>query len=223
VSRVWVCDIDDTLYLEGDYVQSGFRAVAEWAEYELGVGGMYDVAWELFLTGTRNTTLTDAFIRLGAPLSPAKASKAIRVYRDHAPDIQLCPDASDFLSRVLDTARIAIVTDGPAASQRAKIDALGLASVADPIIVTSEQGADWHKPSPRSFLHIQRQLTASPEWCTYVADNPNKDFEGPKGLGWHTVRVMRAAGLHASVPNRPGEIDLTVTSLRELIDRMTFA
>ena len=47
------------------------------------------------------------------------------------------------------------------------------------------------------------------------ADNPNKDFAGPKSLGWATVRIRRPESLHAAVPN--GDlVDLEIASLDEL-------
>jgi putative hydrolase of the HAD superfamily len=223
VTRVAVFDVDDTLYLERDYVRSGFFAVAAWAEESLGLSGLFDVAWGLFLTGTRNTTLTDAFTLLGRPTSGAEAATAVAVYREHEPDIRMCPDAADLLDRIGATTQIAIITDGPATSQRAKINALGLASRAELIVVTAEHGADWGKPSTHAFRHVQQQLAAAPDACIYVADNPSKDFAGPKALGWNTVRIVREEGLHSSAPSRPGEIDLTVTSLWELEDQLAFA
>ena len=51
MTRVAVFDVDDTLYLERDYVRSGFHAVATWAEETLDVTGVFDTAWGLFLAG----------------------------------------------------------------------------------------------------------------------------------------------------------------------------
>lgn len=223
MTRVAVFDVDDTLYLERDYVRSGFHAVATWAEESLGLLGLFDTAWGLFLTGTRSSTLTDAFTRLDRPLSLAETATAVDVYREHAPDIQMCPDAADLLDRISAATRVGIITDGPAASQRRKIDALGLAARADLIVVTAERGTDWGKPSTNAFRHVQEQLAAAPNACTYIADNPTKDFAGPKALGWKTVRIVREAGLHCSAPSRPGEIDHTVTSLLELEEWLAFA
>lgn len=223
MSRVVVFDVDDTLYLERDYVRSGFFAVATWAEETLDLPGVFDTAWGLFIAGARNTTLTDAFTRLGRPLSITETSAAVGMYRDHVPEIRMCPDAADLLDRIAATAQFAIITDGPAQSQRSKIKALGLASRADLIVVTAEHGPDWGKPSARAFRHVQQQLAAAPDACIYVADNPSKDFAGPKALGWKTVRIVREAGLHSCAPSRPGEIDLTVTSLLELEEWLAFA
>ena len=48
-----------------------------------------------------------------------------------------------------------------------------------------------------------------------MADNPAKDFAGPRSLGWHTVRLRRADGLHAAAPSGP-DVDREIVTLDEL-------
>lgn len=212
---VVVFDLDDTLYLERDYVRSGFGAVGAWAERELSISGVPDAAWELFTAGVRRTTLTDAFASLGRPLSCGDEAAAIRVYREHSPQIRLCNDAAMLLEHLAPVAHTAIVTDGPAVSQRAKVTALGLYAIIDPIVITAERGDAWHKPSPRAFEHVQAKFGASGQHYTYVADNPAKDFDGPRALAWRTIRIRRKHGLHADIDSPPGSVDLTIQSLAE--------
>ena len=59
-------------------------------------------------------------------------------------------------------------------SQRAKIVALGLDLRAACIVVTSERGPEWHKPSTLAFAHVQSELGVRASDCIYVADNPRK-------------------------------------------------
>jgi len=217
VSRVWVFDVDDTLYLERDYVQSGLRAVAAWAEREFGVGGVYEAAWGRFLAGSRSTTLTDVFAAAGRPLDVDETAAAVSAYREHQPDIRLCKDAEVLLEALVSSAPVGIITDGPASSQRAKLRALGLESMANLIVVTDEHGPGWHKPRLRAFQHIQTSFCVDPSHCVYVADNPAKDFTGPKSLGWATVRIARPLGLHADALAEQTEVDVTVTTLTALI------
>ena len=44
-------DVDDTLYLERDYVRSGFRAVAERVRRDHGLEGFFEGAWDAFSSG----------------------------------------------------------------------------------------------------------------------------------------------------------------------------
>ena len=55
-----VFDVDDTLYLERDYVASGLKAVDHEIESTLGVRGFYQQAWPLFADGLRGTVIDQA-------------------------------------------------------------------------------------------------------------------------------------------------------------------
>ena len=57
--------MDDTLYLERDYVWSGFRSVGEWARRRLGIPDLADVAWDAFVNGARGTIFNLALQRSG--------------------------------------------------------------------------------------------------------------------------------------------------------------
>jgi hypothetical protein len=62
---VIVLDIDDTLYLERDYIRSGLSAVSEWATDELGLSGLFDHAWSEFERGHRGDLFDRALRSLG--------------------------------------------------------------------------------------------------------------------------------------------------------------
>lgn len=187
-----VLDIDDTLYLERDYARSGFYAVDEYLS-RLGVNGFGDAAWQAFLDGVRGRIFDVALEAVGAQFP---VGDLVAVYRQHRPDIQLLPDARDFLNAAVGRVDLAVVTDGPVASQRAKIEALGLSEWIGELVVTSERGSDWPKPSTRSFAYLQDLFGVRSEDCVYYGDNPAKDFLGPVALGWDAVRVRRPGGLH---------------------------
>lgn len=48
-----VFDLDDTLYLERDFVMSGFQAVERWAEQRLGIQNFAESCRQLFERGER--------------------------------------------------------------------------------------------------------------------------------------------------------------------------
>lgn len=216
MKSIWVFDVDDTLYLERDYVRSGFNAVDAWARKTMSLEGVGDHAWQLFLGGARKTTLSDAFADLGRKLTDDETSTAIAVYRDHSPAINLCIDARAALELLSQNCRIAVITDGPPVSQRAKAAALGLEAFAHPIIFTGEHSTDWQKPGVAAFAYVESVLGATAECCVYVADNPLKDFTAPSRRGWRTVRITRPGGLHAALSSVPGEVNRVVTTLTDL-------
>ena len=194
--RCVVFDIDDTLYLEQDYVRSGFLATDAWIRSTTGVTGFGDVAWALFERGIRGKIFDEALRELGLKEANDTVRSLVRVYRKHEPQISLLPDALECLLALKDGFHLSVITDGPIESQRNKARALKLQSWCGPVILTSELGSDKGKPHPAAFELIEAQTGCRGPQCIYVADNPAKDFKAPAALGWHTLRVRRKGGLH---------------------------
>lgn len=188
-----VFDIDDTLYLERDYVRSGFDAVGRWAAEWTQIKDFGERCWRKFAAGNRRSIFDEVLGDDGRQSSPELVSALIELYRTHTPSIALAPDASEALSAISSTASIAVISDGPVASQSRKAEALGLRSFAAPIVLTEIFGAQCRKPDPWAFELVRQCLPA--QVYAYIADNPLKDFAAPKQLGWITVRVRRPAGL----------------------------
>ena len=178
-------DIDDTLYLERDYVRSGFAAVGR----AIGNREFGDVCFGYFLEGVRGNTFDLAREKLG--LSNA-VSELVDLYRKHWPDIAMCEDARSFVETC--SLRMGVISDGPLASQRAKMQALGILPWIDLPLFTTEIRAP--KPSEVPFRLAAMALDTPFEQCVYIADNPHKDFAGAHRLGMHTIRVRRPDSLH---------------------------
>jgi len=210
-----VLDIDDTLYLERDYVRSGFEAVGRWAHRELGVDDFADRAWAAFERGSRNTIFDEVLTACGAPTDDATITELVARYRTHPPSIVLAADAEAGLDRWHRVAALAAITDGPLSSQQAKARALGLDRWTSTVVFTASLGPGKGKPDPAAFELVQDELGIDGKSCVYVADNPAKDFVGPKGLGWRTVRVRRRLSLHADVESGT-DVDHEITTLEQL-------
>ena len=194
--RCVVFDLDDTLYLERDYVRSGFAAVAAWARSELGVPGLLEAAWAAFERGTRHTVFNEVLLDAGVEPTKARIDALVAQYRRHVPSIDLLPDARACLETLSGRVTMAAISDGPIESQQAKVGALGLTRWLDPIVLTAELGPGIQKPHPRAYELVQARAGCLPQECAYVGDNPTKDFAAPASLGWRTVRVRRLMGLH---------------------------
>jgi putative hydrolase of the HAD superfamily len=215
---VVVFDLDDTLYLERDFVRSGFAAVDAWLAAHHGLCGFEAHAWALFLAGRRGDVFDQALPMLGLGPRPALIRRLVDVYREHRPAIRLEPAAPDLLAALRGRCRLALLTDGYHDTQRRKVAALGLEHWCDPVVCTDQWGRAHWKPSPRGFLHIQRAFETAPECCIYVGDNPAKDFRAPKALGWRTLRVRHPLGEHARADaiSPLDQADRTVTGLAEV-------
>lgn len=193
--QVLVFDLDDTLYLERDFARSGFKAVDAWLSDHAGVKRFAAHCEAAFVAGHRGRVFDEALAAMGVAVDPALVSKLVAIYRSHAPTIALAADARAYLERPR-TSRRAIITDGPVATQRAKVQALGLESLVDLVIFTDSWGREFWKPHARAFETIEAWAEVGPESLVYIADNPVKDFVTPSRRGWHTVMVAREARVH---------------------------
>jgi putative hydrolase of the HAD superfamily len=212
-----VFDMDDTLYLERDFVLSGFQAADRWLARTRGVRGLLAVASDLFEAGQRQQLFDQALAALGVPNEPELVGLLVEVYRGHRPAIRLAADARRALDARGSWDGVALLTDGHRLTQERKIEALGLRAYCDPVITTDRWGREYWKPNPRGFLAIQQHFARPPARFVYVGDNPLKDFLAPRSLGWKTIRIKRPGALHAARAAAPGhEADLAITSLDEL-------
>lgn len=81
--------------------------------------------------------------------------------------------------------KLGIVTNGRTNRQHAKIDALGIRSLFDAIVVSEEVG--FRKPDPQIFRCALELCSASPEQAIHVGDHPDADIEGAVNAGLQAV------------------------------------
>lgn len=192
--KVIVLDLDDTLARERDYVRSGIRLATQWLAGQPGIPPTYspEVARELMFSALGHRTnhyapLEQYLESLGVSYEE-RMPAIVSMIRVHLPTgYGLFPDAARFLDRLRDKGIVTgLATDGRSATQRAKIQALGLERYIRPedIIVSGESGHDKHDPD--NFIgFVDRYPEAS--GFIYIGDNPEKDFHHPNLLGWETI------------------------------------
>jgi putative hydrolase of the HAD superfamily len=193
-----VFDLDDTLFLERDYIWSGFEAVGRCASKRIGLQGFAERAMDLFHQGYRGDIFDRVLLEAGQTPEPRLIAQLVHVYRTHIPDIRLLPDALECLLHFRPRADLALISDGPLASQRRKVRALGLQHSFRCIVLTERWGIHCCKPHPRAFEYVQECTHAAS--YAYIGDNPAKDFHAPLRMGWTTVRVRRPEGLYSALP-----------------------
>ena len=222
--RAVIFDLDDTLYLERNYVRSGFAAVGEHLRQKLARGNAFEQwMWRQFLAGRREKVFDALSQRFRLGLCSADIAELVRVYRDHRPGIRPARGVEAMLTQLRRRRmKLAVLSDGFLPAQRMKFEALGLARMFRTAVFTEELGRDAWKPSPRSFELIRKRLAVSHAACAYVGDNPAKDFLAPNSLGWLTVQWRRTGQVHAHKPapdgGRPRRV---VRSAPELLRLLT--
>lgn len=216
-------DLDDTLFLELDFLHSGYRAIGRLLETR-GVMPAQEV-WELLMS---SEVPSERFDILSAHLATLGVADEFPVkwmvdtYRYHIPHIELLPGAFALLQALRQEGEtLALVTDGRSRTQRAKIGALCLREFFhnDNILISEDVGAD--KTTPVPFRLLMERFPGE-ERYVYVGDNPAKDFLWPNRLGWITVQLLHPEGesVHPSRrPDLPAEYQpqYRVNSLAELI------
>jgi len=212
--RAWVLDVDDTVYLERDYVQSGFNAVGDFVERIHGVSGYGAICWSLFQSGVRGQVFDQASAVLGAVTNAIPVADLVGVYRSHRPTISCDETTIKVLKILKETSELAIITGGPEEAQRQKVAALGLSAICEKIVFAGARGSEFDKPHPWAWQEIEEKTGFQGTDLIYVGDNPNKDFQAPLKLGWRTIRIRLKESLHESLPTPQGVIE--VNSIDEI-------
>jgi putative hydrolase of the HAD superfamily len=224
VTRGVVFDLDDTLYLEREYVRSGFEHVA-------GVLGrsprerreLAAWLWRAFEAGVRGDTFDRLLAAHPGLAGRITVTKLVDAYRCHPPDISLLPRVVELLEQLrARDIRMGVLSDGPLASQQAKAAALQLGGWFDPIVFTASQQEAFAKPGTMGFEWIAATWGLPNADLAYVADNPVKDFIGPRKLGWLTLRLRMPKQLpFALEPIGNGDQpDVEIGDLPNLLDHL---
>jgi putative hydrolase of the HAD superfamily len=185
-----VLDVDDTIYKELDYVQSGFQVVSEYLELQFKIPSKEASVYMCsFLPNRRGRIFDEVLLHYGC-YSPEIVQECLRIYRCHSPKIHLFPDVIRFLQRFSNNQKY-LVTDGFPTVQRKKIQSLGLKQYKLFYYLTHIWGVEFEKPHPLAFQLICEREGVTPKQVVYFGDNQRKDFVGISPLGFKTVQILR--------------------------------
>ncbi len=187
-------DLDDTLYSEMEFVQSGFKRVANYlgSRYRLDENVLFARMVEILYKDGRGSVF-DTLLRDFGMYEMERVMLLLYVYRSHRPAIQLYEDALPTLESLRGMGiQLGIITDGMASVQRRKVESLGLEGLVDVIVYTDEVGRDYWKPSVIPYLIAGDLLNVPLSESIYVGNDPTKDFLGANTLGMLTVQVERS-------------------------------
>lgn len=212
-----IFDLDDTLYNEMQFVESGFKAVSLYmsAEFNVDETEFFQTLIKILKKNGRGRIFNIALKEAGL-FKKSLVTKLVQVYRNHVPNLTLYSDAQYVLSSLQKRCKLGLMTDGNQRVQKSKINALGLQAVFDIVVATTCYGRENQKPSPFPYLKTVNRLGVKPEEAVYVGDNPYKDFIGARAIGMSTVRLLR--GQYEKVRlDKEFEADTMVTDLKEIL------
>jgi putative hydrolase of the HAD superfamily len=218
--RAILLDLDDTLYAERTYFESGLAAVAD---FVAGDAPDERCAWRRRLfADVRDNGRSGALDRIPPPEGQSRdgwRAALLHVYRTHAPELTAFADVDAFFARArLNDRRLGLVTDGKSCVQWRKLQALGLEARLDAVVCSDD--IDTAKPALEPFLAAAARLGVAPRSCIYIADDPSKDFIAPAQLGMGTIEVRRDLPhpLAKTAPDPRAEAACRVASLTAAAD-----
>jgi putative hydrolase of the HAD superfamily len=195
----FVFDLDDTLYLERDYVFSGFQSVAEKIEEksELTSKLVYEELIEGFENGLRAKNFNKLMEKHPEIQKVLSIEEMIHHYRSHVPRIRLLQKAEHVLKCLKNEGHfLGLITDGYLKTQKLKVESLKITSFFDKIVFTDQWGKTYWKPHERAFSEIERAWRVKGQDLVYIGDNPEKDFFPAKKRLWRTIRLRIPGQLH---------------------------
>lgn len=215
-------DLDDTLYPERAFVESGFRAVSRFlaARHDLDEGGLLARMLAILDREGRGKIFDRVLDELGL-FTEERVRLLVHLYRTHKPAIALFEDAAPTLAGLRERGvQVGVVTDGMASVQRQKLAALRLERHLDVVVCSDELGPEYWKPSPAPFRVALELLETEPDRAAYVGDNVLKDFAGPNQLGMLSIAVRRPGVVtyaEAEAPDVGHQPQVTVSGLEEVV------
>jgi len=218
-------DLDYTLWDQDAFARSFFDAIA--GEFGRRLGWGRDQLARTCHAALDRLTLAHPFLfdhilhQLGA-WDPRLVAELVERYHRHRPPAEPYPGAERTLRQLREAGlRLFLVTDGPGATQRHKVEALGLRPWFDQMVFTGDFPEPCRKPAPFPFQLACGRLGVTPGRCVYVGDNPACDFAGPRRLGMLTVGVSTGPYAAMDAPEDPPQ--LRIGPLEELVDLLAAA
>ena len=194
-----IFDLDDTLYPELSFVESGFRAVARHADkhWDVSAHACFGQLCELHQNGIRGNTFDKWLQMQGLPAE--SVPQLVDVYRSHAPQINLFPGMHELLLELSEDHKIGLISDGLLDVQTRKFDALNVKPFFASVVFSDRLGRDYWKPNARPYLYSLQGLGAAADRAVYVGDNPAKDFITARALGMQTVQIRHDMGIYRDI------------------------
>jgi putative hydrolase of the HAD superfamily len=184
-------DLDDTLFSEFDYAESALRAACDVLERNTLRTGLADLAVSLLRQEKRSAQpLQDALAQLNVAPTPSDLDAAIGVMRAHVPVLELFGDVRPALTMLKPYGTLALVTEGRAVTQQAKIDALQVRPLFDHVIVTSDLPEPNLKVTGVPYRALREMCPAATRRFM-IGDNPQKDGNPAEAAGFTPLVVRR--------------------------------
>jgi HAD superfamily hydrolase (TIGR01549 family) len=191
-----IFDMDDTLYSEKEYVQSGLEHVAKLFPE---IPNAYHKLWSYFEKGL---PAIDEFLSEEGIYSEILKKQCVARYVEHKPKLELYNGMIPMLLRLKDKGKkLCLITDGRVQAQTNKIDALHIREFFDEIIITDELAGNaspsaFRKPNVIAFKIMKARLQIPYSKMVYIGDNIKKDFIATNKLGMESIYFLNTDSIY---------------------------
>jgi len=175
--------------------------------------------WRHRIGDARRRIVATAFAALAAAGHPVPSEAVGDALADaynalHDEELSMFPDAHETLDRLKELGiKLALITNGAAEPQRAKVVRFALEQRFDHIQIEGEHG--FGKPEERAYKHAMEKLGVGPHETWMVGDNLEWEVVSPQRLGIHAIwHDGYGVGLPPDSPIRPDRI---IRRLSELL------
>lgn len=213
-----IFDLDDSLYDEKQFVQSGFNEVAQFLslkssyEKEEIVKILFDA-----LSAHGRGKVFDIVLEKINLFQDNLVEDLVNVYRNHEPNIEPYSDTISVLGSLKSEGfKVGLITDGNVVTQKNKVRALKLQKYFDCMIFSDDYGSENQKPSEVPYRKAVELLGVDMQKSVYVGDNPRKDFITAKKLGMYTMRILKGQ-YKDEVFDEEHEADVQVNELSQVL------
>src|SRR6202011_3582666 len=178
-----------------------------------------EAAWRLKLAEARHEVVRGGFAALAAAHQTAlPMDLAIRLadrftrYREE--EMFVFPGAHEAIDELKALGvKLALVTNGAADTQRAKVERFALAHRFDHVQIEGEHG--FGKPDERAYLHAMDALGVTARQTWMIGDNLEWEVQAPQRLGIYAIWMdVHGDGLPEGSTVKPDRI---IRSLKELV------
>jgi putative hydrolase of the HAD superfamily len=147
--------------------------------------------WRHRIGAARRQIVASAFAGLaarGIRMPPREIGDRLADHYEalHDAELHMFPDAHETLDRLKELGvKLALITNGAATPQRAKVVRFALEHRFDHIQIEGEHG--FGKPEKRAYTHAMEVLGVGPHETWMVGDNLEWEVVGPQRLGIHAI------------------------------------
>lgn len=198
-----IFDLDDTLYLQQDYLAGAWDAVAKAGVTQaIDEDKLRSALRTIAAQGSDQGRIIDRALE-SIGVSTADVQSLVKAFVAHQPTKLMLMDGVLPMFALLRELKIptAIVTDGALETQRAKLYALAVESLVDHVIMSDEAGRQFRKPHPQPVLTALHELQLRPQQVVMIGDRPTKDVAAASAAGVRAIRVN--TGEYADAPDHP--------------------